>query len=253
MALSGSTNYTVTQADIISRALRIIGAIGQNEAVPALASTEAAHTLNDIMKEWMADGLHLWKYTDTTFIPVAGTSNYNIGEGQTINTPAPLKIVQAHRRITYTNGKVLDVPLAIYTKTEWQNISTKLQEGPPVALWYRHPSVPGASVAVGQINLWPQPDATFVSNGGNTGSILISYMEPFDDFDGSTNNPDVPPEFYNALTWALADQLAYEYGVPNNDRNQIGKKAMYHKAVAFSFDQEEGSLFIQPTPNWGSE
>jgi hypothetical protein len=119
-------------------------------------------------------------------------------------------------------------------------------------MWYRHPSVPAATVAAGTIYLWPVPDATFINNGGNLGSIVISYMEPFDDFDGSTNNPDVPAHFYNALTWALADQLAYEYGVPIADRAQISKKAHQHRMIALSFDQEEGSLFLQPEANWSN-
>lgn len=252
MGLSGSTNYSVTRNDVINRAMRIIGAIGQGETPTAAAYTEAAHALNDIMKEWMADGLHLWKYTDTTFTPVAGTSGYLIGEGQTINTPAPLKIVQAHRRTTHADGSILDVPLEIYSKTDWQNIPTKLQAGPPVALWYRHPSVPAATVAAGTIYLWPVPDATFITNGGNTGSIVISYMEPFDDLDTSTDNPDVPAQFYNALTWNLAEALSYEYGLPLTDRMAITKKALQSRMVALSFDQEEGSIFFQPKPDWGS-
>ena len=251
MALSGSTNYSVTRDDLIKRALRIIGVLAQGETPPTSAYTEAAHALNDIMKEWMADGLHLWKYTDTTIPLTASNGTYLIGEGQTVNHPAPLKIVQAFRRYTYSDGQILDVPLEVYTKTDWNNIPNKLMEGVPIGIWYRHPSVPEATVATGTLYIWPVPSAEFVSNGGTTGSLLISYMEPFDDFDASTNNPDVPAEFYNALTWALADQLAFEYGVPIADRAQITKKAQLHKAIALSFDQEEGSIFFQPAPNWG--
>jgi hypothetical protein len=251
MALSGSTNYSVTRDDIIKRALRLIGALGQGATPPTSAYTEAAHALNDIMKEWMADGLHLWKYTDLVFTPTASVAGYDIGEGQTISTPAPLKIVQAHRRTTNTDGTIIDVPMSILSKTDWQNIPTKLQEGPPIQMWYRTPPA-SSGAAVGTIYLWPVPSAEFISSGGVTGSIVISYMEPFDDFDGSTNNPDVPPQFYNALCWNLAEQLAFEYGVPIADRAQITKKAQTHKAIAYSFDQEEGSLFVQPEPNWSN-
>jgi hypothetical protein len=70
------------------------------------------------------------------------------------------------------------------------------------------------------------------------------------DFDTSTDNPPVPNYLYNALTWALADQLAFEYGVPIADRSQISKKAQYHKAMALSYDQEDGSIFVQPAVDW---
>ena len=66
------------------------------------------------------------------------------------------------------------------------------------------------------------------------------------DFDASTDNPDIPSYMFNALTWALADQLSYEYGLGLGERSMISKKAQMHKAMALSFDQEEGSLYIRP-------
>jgi hypothetical protein len=67
-----------------------------------------------------------------------------------------------------------------------------------------------------------------------------------EDFDADGDIPDIPSYYYNALTWALADQLAYESGVPLAERDRITRKADYHRIVALSFDIEEGSLFFQP-------
>jgi hypothetical protein len=245
MTTSASTNYVPTRDDIIKRALRIIGALGQGETPPAQAVTEASQALNDLMKEWMADGMHLWKYQSKDISLTIGQSTYLIGEGQAINIPCPNKIVQASRR-TGWDTNISDIPLILMTKEEQFRIPNKQQSGTPTHLLFRTQqndatANPGT---VGVITLWPVPDANFVAS--QNGILRISYMRQFDDFDASGNNPDIPPYYFNALVWGLADQLAYEYGLGPVDKSQINKKAMQHKSVALSFDQEEGSLYIIP-------
>lgn len=240
MALSGSFDYLTTRDDIIKRALRIIGALGQGETPPTAAVTEAAQTLNELTKEWQADGMQLWKYVNTTMTPVAGTASYNVGVGATVNTAAPWKILKAFRRIGTTTAQN-DVPLALLTQDEYLDIPNKNIAGTPINLWYKTPTTDGF---VGSITLWPVPDAAFVTT--NSGKIGFSYLKPMDDFDASSNNPDIPSYYANALAWGLADQLSYEYGLGPVDKAQINKKATFHKATAMSFDQEEGSLFIYP-------
>lgn len=251
MALSGSTNYLTTRDDIIKRALRIIGALGQGETPQTTAVTEAAQALNDVFKEWQSDGLHMWKYVDYEGTIAASSAYVKIGVSQTWNINTPNKITSVYRR-TGTGTSILDVPLIPCTKQEWDALPNKSQEGTPTHWYYRaydgtaSAPVPGQ---VGQLYVWPIPNSTFVTT--NNGKFYITYMEPMDDFDSAGDNPDVPQWLYNALVWNLADQLAYEYGVPIAERAQIAKKAQYHKSVAMNFDQEEGSLFLQPAPNWG--
>ena len=81
----------------------------------------------------------------------------------------------------------------------------------------------------------------------------MSGQIPFEDFSLSTDIPDFPSYWFNALKWGLADQLAYEYGVGLAERSMITKKALYHKTQALSFGGEEGSLKIQPQPSWSPE
>lgn len=60
MATSGSTDFSVTRDDIISRALRLIGAIAQGESPTTEQLNEAAIALNGLVKAWQADGMPLW-------------------------------------------------------------------------------------------------------------------------------------------------------------------------------------------------
>lgn len=249
MALSGSYDYVTTRDLIIARALRIIGALGQGETPIAAAVTEAAYTLNDIFKEWQADGLHIWTRSSSALTPVASTQGYTIGVGGSLNVAAPTKLLEVYRR-TGTGSDTLDVPMTKYTRQQWDAIPNKLLEGTPIA-WLYQPPAATASNASGYLRLWPIPDTNFVTT--NSGSIILTYTLPLQDFDAASNNPDLPSYLVNALVWALADQLAYEYGVPDNRAGMIGKKAQLHKAIALSYDQEEGSLFLLPNAHWGDD
>jgi hypothetical protein len=63
MATSGVVTFRTTRNQIIEGALRIVGAIDPETAVPATASqiTTGAEALNLLAKAWQTDGLQLWK------------------------------------------------------------------------------------------------------------------------------------------------------------------------------------------------
>lgn len=237
--LSGTTNYSATRDDVIKRALRIIGAIGQGETPSTTAFTEAARALNDLVKEWQADGMQMWKYTLSSAITyVNGTRTYNIGTGATLNQVAPLKIVQAFNRNTSTNA---DQPMLIVSQQEYRMLGNKLGTGTPNQLYYFPPGPPAAEM-VGVITVYPVPD----SNAASTLNLYVVGMYPIDDFNASTDLADFPSFYYNALCWGLADQLSYEYGVPFAQQSMITKKAQEHLDKAHGYDREEGSVFLQP-------
>lgn len=240
MATSNSTNFVVNRDDIINRALRLCSAIGQGEVGDPTAVTEAALALNLIVKERQADGMQLWKVITNSFPMLASTNTYNIGIGQTVNQTAPLKIIQAWIRST-TNSA--DSPINIISKQEYDRYGIKTSPGTPSQLFYKTPGAIQTDMQ-GTAYLYPTPDANAVS----TGTFFFTGMYPLQDFDVSTDNPDFPSYYYNALCWLLADELSTEYGVPLAERGMISKKAQEHLAMALSFDQEEGSFYVQGDP-----
>lgn len=245
MATSGTSAFIVTRDDVITRALRLVSAIGQGETPDATAVTEASMALNMLIKEWQADGMQLWKVSTKSFPVVASTASYNIGVGSTINTEAPLKVIQAYTRDSDNS----DAPMTIFTKEEYDSYSSKSTGGTPTQMFYKTPG-PSTGAMVGTITLLPVPTATDVSNGLN---IYITGVFPLQDFNASTDNPDLPSYYYNALVWGLADQLATEYGLPLAERGFIQNKADKHLEKAKDFDIEEGSLYLQPAWDYGSE
>lgn len=233
MATSGSSDFNQTRDEIITRALRICGAVGQGETPSATAITEASTAFNAIIKEKQADGMPLWAILEYTLTPVSGTASY------TIAAPAPLKVLSAWYRNTSTG---FDTPLLMITKDQYYAYTNKSTTGTPNQFFYQTPGYDGS----GTVILYNVPNSTFAS--ANT--IRFYGQRPFEDMDSSANNLDFPTYWINALTWALASELSFEYGVGLSERGMIGNKAREAHQMALSFSTEEGSLMLQPMPNW---
>jgi len=231
MATSGTSNYSTTRDSLIKAALRACGAIAQGETPTADQYTEASEALNFIAKAFMADGMPLWAMKQYS-VPLTSTSTYNIGDGQTINTPKPMRIVQAYLHNTSTD---IDIPMRVITRDEYNRLGNKTTTGQPIQIFYE------PLRTYGVLHTFPVPD----SYSQTYTEIVIVYQRPFEDFDSSTDEPDFPQEWFEPLKWALADTLAPEYGLTLVDRQDIARRAQTTHQQALSFGTEEGSFYFQ--------
>jgi len=229
---SGSTDFSVTRHDIIKRALRLIGVVAQGETPTTDQTTEAAFALNSLVKAWQADGMPLWAIKSYAVPLTAGTSAYEIGLTKTINIPKPLKVIQAYNHNTTSN---VDIPMRIITKQGYNILGNKTSSGNPIQVYYNPQS------EYGILNVFPVPSTT--EQSANT--IVIHYQRPFEDFDASTDTPDFPQEWYDAIAYGLACRLAPEYGVAMADRKLLWQEMTIIKQDALNFGLEEGSLYFQ--------
>lgn len=255
MATSGSITYTATHNKVIERALRICGVLGTNETYTAPTVDSHLEALNMILKEWEAEGVTLWKIKDISITLTVDLGVYRIFTGATSPNCAAqpvLKVMSAYLRDSTDSTNPIDTPLLVYTKSQWDEVPNKSLSGRPTQYYYEPPRAVGVTGAVngtnpvGTLYIWPRPD--IVTNL----TVVITGAGPIEDAT-TTTQVDIPQYMFNALSWALADQLAYEYGLPLAERSQINKKAMYHKALAMSFDQEEGSLYLFPEHRFGDD
>lgn len=238
MSTSGSTTFEMNRDEIIESALRKVGAVSEGQIASTQAITDAATALNAMLKTFQAKGMPLWAIKETLF-PLTATRQYSIGIGAMVDTPAPLKIIQATLLDTSTppsNQNIL--PMNIYTHYDYNLLTTQDSTGYPIHLMYE-PLLPN-----GSINIWPTPDSYSVANR----VIRIVYQRPFEDFVAATDTPDFPSYWSEALIYGLASRLAPEYGVALQDRQLMIKEAQYFLDEALSFGTEEGSFSIQP--NW---
>lgn len=236
MATSGSTTFELQRDQIINAALRKLSVFGDGQSPSATQVTNAAQALNAMLKSFQTDGMPLWAIKEYTFSITASTETYQIGSGKTLNTPVPLKILQAFLVNNVSGNKI---PMNISTHYDYNNISISSTTGMPIHLMYEPLN------GYGNINLWPVPD----SNAATTYSINILYQRPFEEFNGATDTPDFPSYWTEALIYGLAWRLSAEYGVPINDRSLLAKEAEVFHAQALGFGTEEGSIKFQP--HWG--
>ena len=86
MATSNSTDFSVTRDSIISRALRILGVLPQGVTATATQISEAAESLNGLVKSLESDGMPLWGIKEYSLTPVVSTRSYRMGVGQTVKS-----------------------------------------------------------------------------------------------------------------------------------------------------------------------
>ena len=229
MTTSGSTSWSYKQKDIVYAALRKLGVLIPGEDPTTNQKTTAISALNALIKSLIADGLQVWKLTSTVFTAVGGINLYQIGLGKTINTPMPMKVVQALRAVS---GQA-NIPMNLYTNYNFNLLPSTATQGTPVNLYY-HPIRD-----YGIISLWPTPQ-----DSSNT--ITLLYQAPLEDMVSDTDDLDFPSYWDDAIVYLLATRLAPEYGIPLPDRQQLLNEAKEMKAIAMSYDVEEGSMYFQP-------
>lgn len=229
MSTSGVVTWSPNRDSIINSALRKCAVLSSGSSATTTQITEAAEALNAMIKGFQTDGLQVWALKKQTFTVTAGVAAYNIGNGQTIATPVPLKVVQAYRNQTNS----VNVPMNVYTNYNYNILPLTVSSGTPINLYYQ----PYATY--GTINLWPQPN-------DSTTTITIVYQRPFEDMVSSVDDIDFPSYWSEALIYGLAWRLAPEYGIPLADRNTMAKEAEFFHQQALLFGAEEGSMYMQP-------
>jgi hypothetical protein len=206
----------------------------------------ASMSLNLLIKQMSTEGLKLWKNSELIIPLTAGQTTYTLG-GPTSSlmydslapsipiTDKPLKVIQGfYRRTTVT--PVIDTPVILLSKQEYNVLGSKFSTGTANSLYY------SVKVLSGVLYVYLTPDTY---SQGNLELHLVAQM-PLNDVTASTDVPDFPNEWMNTLVWNLADQLAIEYGVPMNYRQEIMQRAMLYKAQLTDWDVESSSTFFQP-------
>jgi len=230
MSTSGVSSWTLQRDAIINSALRKLGVLADGVVASANQITTGAEALNSMLKLMETKGMPIWKIIDYNFTTVANQNTYNIGNGLALNTPAPLKVLQALRVIT-PNGT--NTPMDVTNHYDFNLLPITAAAGNPIKLFYQ----PFAQS--GNIRLWPTPLDT-------SNTIYMSYHAPFTDMVNSTDDLDFPPYWTDAVIYNLAWRLAPEYGASKEDRAAIRTEAQFFEEEALSFGTEEGSLKFQP-------
>lgn len=134
-----------------------------------------------------------------------------------VPTDRPLRITNAYTRIT-TGSNALDYPIQIISQDEYVRIGFKGISAPwPIAVWY-NPTMP-----LGTLSFYQNP-----STGGQLHlftDILLTNLAAL------TTAVSMPQGYSRWIKWALAKELAPEYGAPwtqNHERNWKEARDVVH-------------------------
>lgn len=228
-----STLYTLTRDQLCTAAIKKLGVIAKGQSPDTSDLDEAALNLNLVLGNLRTKGLFLWKRVEYEYSLTAGTSLYNIGVGQTLNTPYPLKMLSAYSTDLNKNQVI---PIDIIGENEYNILPANASSGMPLKLTYQ------PKLQMGVVRVWPKPDASVVSNY----RVTLVYQAPFEFPEESTDTLDIPEEWYLPIVYHLALVLAPEWGIPLEDRRQLINEAKQYIEDADNFGTEDASLFIKP-------
>lgn len=141
----------------------------------------------------------------------------------------PLRITSVRRK----NDADSDIPIITFSRQEYFDTPNKTTQAKTTQVYY------DPQLGNGVAYLWPTPDSP-------NDRLTFTGAFPIEDFDASTDNPDLPQEWLNALTFALAEDLAVEYGTPDDLYARIEKGVARYKPPVMDWDVEPESVLIQP-------
>jgi len=241
-----SSTYTVTRDQIISLALRKLGVLEIGSVPDADTISNAAMSLNLLIKQLSTEGLKLWKVSELVVPLTNGQTSYILG-GSTSSlmydtqnptvaiTDRPLKVIQGfYRNIQVTPN--IDTPVLVISKQEYNVLGSKASTGSSNTIFYDVKSLNGI------LYVYLTPDA----NTSSTTQLHLVAQLPLNDISSASEIPDFPNEWMNTLVWNLADQLALEYGVPMNARQEITQRAGAYKTMLSDWDVEAASTSFSP-------
>lgn len=234
----GTTKYTLGTADASAshEETTLSADEAATQTVLSITSTTGMTAADNIGIE-LDDNTRQWTTIDTvdssTQVTVDTALTGAAASGNTVYTyttkmDLPKRVISARRR----NKDGDEVPLFVQSREDYMELSNKTNQGKLVQLFYDR-------AGDGFLYVWPTADDV-------ADMLNMTVERPIDDFDAATDNPDFPVEWFKALSYGLAADIAIKYGVSVQERVYLAQTAALVKADVMAWDTEDTSTFFQP-------
>jgi hypothetical protein len=236
MAVSNSTDFNLTAADLIEEALRKVGIAADEEPIEAQTLVSGLRALTMMLKSWQIDGVMTWTLTDGTLALVGGAvgvsrNSYTFGSGGDFTT-VPLDITD-DMRITRSTS---EIPMCRMSREDYMRLPNKTTTGYPTQ-WYYAKGRTG-----GTLYVWPSPDTA-------GGTLHFTYRRMIMDADAGPNDIDVPSEWYEPIMYGLADKLQEGSGFASTVEGRkitLEAQRLYSVVKGYDIGEGMGSISIVP-------
>lgn len=191
---------------LIEGAARLIGVLAEGEALSSQSANDALNTLNDLLDSWSNESLIAFPVIRDVFAlsSVGLAQTYTWGASATLNSARPQTIKKALIQLTGTNPPI-ELPMEIMTVEQYSTVVLKTLQSNFPLYCYIDDAYPNRNVSV-----WPVPT-------DSTNSLVFYSVKPLVDISTLTTTLSLPPGYQRALRYALAIDLAPEYGVQAPD------------------------------------
>ena len=195
---------TTVQFTVESGGLTLIEVVS-----PSIAATGYTDPYLDTPAEWPTDSY--------VSISLAG-----------LVTPRPLRFRDAWIRVDETSQ---DTQLIQIARQDYNQFAQKTQAGVPNQYWY------DPKLDTGIVTVYNAPS-------DYTRTFYGIVQVPIFDMVATTDNFDLPQEWFQAIKWGLADELSLEYGCPPDVRGEVAAKAARFLEDCFDFSVDEAPVYF---------
>lgn len=179
--------------DLISSSMRLIGAVASGETPTPQEYEDSLLVLNDLYEQWNTNDLNVWGTLNQSFNLVPGQSIYTIGPGGNFNTLRPVDISAA-----YCTFSGVDFPIKMIAQEEFNLINLKSMQQPIIERMVYVNEFP-----LGNLLFWPTPSTAI--------PVVLTIAKQLTAI-ALNDNLTGPPGFMKAIKYALALELAPEFG-----------------------------------------
>lgn len=186
---------------LIEGAARLIGVLAEGESLSAQGANDALNALNDLLDSWSNEGLIAFPMLREAFAlsSVGLSQTYTWGSAGTLASIRPQSVRKALIQLTGTTPAI-ELPMTILNVDQYAGVVLKsLQSNFPL-FCYIDDAYPSRNV-----NVWPVPT-------DSTNSLVFYSVKPLIDLATLPTILSLPPGYQRALRYALAVDLAPEYG-----------------------------------------
>jgi hypothetical protein len=243
-----SSTFTVSRDQIINLALIKLGVLEVGDTADASVISHMSLNLNLMIKQMAKDGLKIWKNQEIVIPQTANQTTYVLGGPSSVPmydsfdtglttpiTDKPLKVIQGWYRNNLSVPYV-DVPLQPLSRKEYNELGSKASTGVANSYFY------DVKQNNGILYSYLTPNSFTATNY----YLHLVVQMPMNDLLRAQDIPDFPNEWMNCLVWNLADQVAIDFSVPANHRQELVTRAKVYKDEMNDWDVETTSTFFQP-------
>jgi len=214
---------------IIRFAMEDAGLLQDGENPSADSFAKYLQRLNDIINYWQTSGIKLWLLGDIAIPLVAGQRIYHLGPTGDVVMTKPMRAIQGY----YLDSHNVRRPLVTLSWDEYLRLSQVISSGAINSFFVDKQQLELV------VYLWLVPDASAA-----TGSVHLLLQKQVTNLVTINDSMSFPQEWFIALRWALADELAT--GQPLSIIQRCAGKAAIFKEALENWDVEDTSTRFEP-------